>query len=44
MQVSTKKTYVKPEIIFEMELETRAGSVIELLPVEEPNLDLNIEP
>jgi hypothetical protein len=45
MKVSTKKSYTKPEIIFEMDLETRAGSTIELIaPLEDPNPDLDIEP
>lgn len=45
MNQPTKKPYTKPEIIFEMDLETRAGSTIELIaPLEDPNLDLEIHP
>ena len=40
-----KKVYTKPEIILEMDLETRAGSTIELFaPIEEPSADVNITP
>ena len=45
MEETTRKPYAKPEIIFEMDLETRAGSTIELIaPLEDPNLDLEIKP
>ena len=40
-----KKPYEKPEIIFEMDLETRAGSTIELLaPLDDPTADLDLTP
>ena len=45
MQEPTKKPYSKPEIILEMELETRAGSTIELIvPLDDPNADLELNP